>query len=248
MNRLRLLLTGLALSGLSAAASAQDIDLNVSGGWVLNSNSPDEIGDVISTGTGPYPCTLPSPDDSNTAKVQWDIKHMTGPTIGEAFRVSDSARYSGEAHAECVLPAVSASASKGGFCEFVHSSAGSISYDFTSNAAVTTSGRDPHSSGQASAACTITLYGVLVLPPLIKPPFQVQLSNSASSTGTAAPQISNFPHTTGTKNNRNYFSVTASVNLSSSIHIPPPPPGSPPDDAFEVLWAMPASNSSITLF
>lgn len=243
MNRLRLLLSSLAFSVLATSVMAQgEIDLNVGGGWVLNNNL-DEDDSIISTAFGDSSCQT---NDKNTAKVEWEIKHRTGPTIGEDFRVIGSARYSGEAHQNCDLPGVTASASKSGNCHFVHSSTGGFSFDLSSDADVTSS-RDPHANGAASAQCTINLYGILILPPGLHPPYSKTVSNSASSSGLSAPAISNFANTTGTKNNRNNFTVTGSVVLSSSIDLPPVPSG-PPDDALEVLWARPSSSSSITLF
>jgi hypothetical protein len=214
----RLLLASLALSGLAVSASAQQIDVVINSGssWVLNS-SWSETGEVLAIYHPPpgYPCQVGS--DVQSARVEYDIRL----TLGFNSPAAVYASYGGGNHAGCVLNPVSASASKAGYADFVRTSGtGAFDYRMRSHAVANTT--YAHADGQASADFTVTLYSPAVTtPPVVKPPFQLQLSNSASVTGTNAAVVTNFTDTGAqTKTNRDYFSVTVAVNGSSSVSLP----------------------------
>jgi hypothetical protein len=214
MNVSRILRCSLALSGLATLANAQTISItiNLGSSWVLNTSSSPGPVSVQSCNFPGSPCQV---TDGQCATVSSNINLTVGASCPDTITAS----YGGS-NLSCALTPVSASSSSSGFADFVFSTGtGGFDFDLISNAGTSTP--NPHSTGQASADFTISLYSPFVAPPpLVKPPFNLVLSNSASVTGTGTPVTSNFTRATGSKSSRDYFSVTVDVSGASSVSLP----------------------------
>ncbi len=238
MDRFRLLLSSLALSGLAASASAQqfDIFINTNSNWVLNTSS-GENDSLSANDIGGPNCQS---QDLQVARVDWDTLH--GGTFGFG---GSTARYAGSLHSGCELDLRSASASKTGHASFVHSpGTGSFDIDIFTNPNHRTTTPQADASGQVEAVLTVTLDGSsATCPPGALPPYHKEVSSSASVTGTGSLTFTDFA-VDKVKTCRTSFSVSVLVEAFSSINIPPP---SGPIIKNDLVFALLSINSEIRL-
>jgi hypothetical protein len=243
MDGFRLLISSLALGVLATSARAQTIDIVIVSGssWVLNSSSSTgRVNSLVHDGPGlPAPC---SGTDSQFAEVEYEIK--LAPAAGVINYAFLYAKYTGSNHASCSLAPVSTSGSGSGYADFVHSSAGDFDIDMWSHAVANDT--YAHAAGQANAELTMTLHSTWApTPPLVKPPYHLVLTNSASVTGPGSGAISDWTRTTVSKTNRDYFSVTAAVDGDADVSLPSALINNP--GVLGVASAQPNSNSYIRL-